>query len=110
MAAAKPKRMTKAAIINELAEQTGLTKREVTSVFTALNEIIKRELGSRGPKEFVIPDLLKLKLKITEAQKGKKFRNPGVKAGEPNEWIIKDVPRSKKIRATPLKKLKDLVL
>ena len=59
---AATKRMTKAQIIGELAEKTGLTKREVASVFEGMRELIKRELGKRGPKEFVVPDLIKLKL------------------------------------------------
>lgn len=99
------KRMTKAAIIGELADRTELTKKQVSSVFEGLQGMIKRELGRRGPGEFVIPDMLKLKVRKTPQQKGKKFRNPST-----GEVIIKDVPASKKLRATPLKKLKDLVL
>ena len=99
------KRMTKAQIISELAQETELTKKQVQSVFDQMQSIIKRELGRRGPGEFVIPDMLKLKVRKTKAQKGKKFRNPAT-----GEEIIKDVPASKKLRATPLKKLKDTVL
>ncbi len=99
------KRLTKAQIVAELAEKTGLTKREVAAVFDGLRDLIKRELGRRGPGEFVIPDIIKLKLKKTPAAKNKKFRNPGT-----GEVIFKDVPAGRKLRATPLKKLKDLVL
>ncbi|MGF1469025.1 MAG: HU family DNA-binding protein [Sandaracinaceae bacterium] len=99
------KRMTKAQIISELSERTDLTKKQVTSVFEGLQAMIKRELGRRGPGEFVLPDMLKLKVRKTPAQKGKKFRNPAT-----NETIIKDVPASKKLKTTPLKKLKDMVL
>lgn len=102
---ATSKRMTKAQIMAELAEKTGLTKREVSSVFDGMKELIKRELGKRGAGEFVIPDILKLKLKSVPAAKNKKFRNPGT-----GEIFYKDVKASKKLRATPLKKLKDLVL
>jgi nucleoid DNA-binding protein len=104
-AMAAGKRMTKAQIIGELAERTGLTKREVSAVFEGMRDLIKRELGKRGPKEFVVPDLIKLKLKEVPAAKNKKFRNPGT-----GEIFYKDVPKSKKLRATPLKKLKDIVL
>ncbi|MCC6875756.1 MAG: HU family DNA-binding protein [Sandaracinaceae bacterium] len=102
---ATAKRMTKAQIIGELAEKTELTKKQVSTVFEGLTELIKRELGRRGPGEFVIPDMLKLKVRKTAAQKGKKFRNPAT-----GETVVKDVPASKKLRATALKKLKDLVL
>ncbi len=117
MAAAK--RMTKAQIVGEIADRTGLTKREVNAVFEALKELIKRELGGRGLwqertskdgkvvrwKDFVIPDLVKLKLTEVPEQKGKTVRNPGT-----GEVKVVDVPQHQKLRATPVKKLKDLVL
>lgn len=99
------KRMTKAAIITELADRTELTKKQVAAVFEGLTAMIKRELGRRGPGEFVIPDMLKLKVRKVEARKNAKVRIPST-----GEVIIKDIPASKKLRATPLKKLKDLVL
>ncbi len=100
-----PKRMTKAQIMGELADKTGLTKKQVGTVFEALNGIIKRELGRRGPGEFVIPDMLKLKVRKQAARKGAKVRIPST-----GEIIVKDIPAKKKLRATPLKRLKDLVL
>lgn len=102
---ATAKRLTKAQIIAELSDKSGLTKKDVTGVFEGLRELIKRELGSRGPGEFVIPDLLKLKVRKIPAQKNRKFRNP-----QTGEVVIKNVPASKKLRASPLKKLKELVL
>ena len=99
------KRMTKAQIMSELSDKTGLTKREVQAVFEGLRELIKQQLGKRGPGEFVLPDLVKLKLKDVPAQKNKKFRNPGT-----GEVFYKDVKATKKLRATPLTKLKDLVI
>ncbi|MEM7447764.1 MAG: HU family DNA-binding protein [Myxococcota bacterium] len=99
------KKMTKAQIMSELAEKTGLTKKQVGSVFEELRTVIKRELGRRGPGEFVMPDLVKLKVRKTKAQKNKQFRNPAT-----GEVLVRDVPASKKLRSTPLKKLKDLVL
>lgn len=99
------KRMTKAAIMTELAERTGMTKKQVALVFEALQGVIQRELGRRGPGEFIIPDMLKLKVRKSAARKDAKVRIPST-----GEIIIKDIPASKKLRATPLKKLKDLVL
>jgi nucleoid DNA-binding protein len=98
------KRMTKAAIVGELAEKTGVSKKEVASVFAGLVDIVKRELGKRGAGEFVIPDIVKLRVRETKAQKGKKFRNPAT-----GEIVVRDVPASRKLRASPLKKLKDAV-
>lgn len=106
MAAVKAKRMTKAQIVTELAERTGLSKKDINTVFESLRDVVKRELGKRGPGEFIVPEVaLKLKVRKVAAQKAKKFRNPAT-----GEVIIRDVPASKKLRATPLKKLKELVL
>ena len=75
-------------------------------MFEALRDVVKRELGKRGPGEFVLPEIaLKLKVRKVPAQKAKQFRNPAT-----GEIIVRDVPASKKLRATPLKKLKELVL
>ncbi|MCG8554049.1 MAG: HU family DNA-binding protein [Proteobacteria bacterium] len=99
------KRMTKAQIIGELSDKTGLTKREVQSVFGALLDLTKRELGRRGPGEFVVPDMMKLRVRSIPARKERKGVDPFTK----QERVFPAKPASKKVRATPLKKLKDLV-
>lgn len=106
MAGATAKRMTKAQVIGDLSEKSGLSKKEVSLVFDQLRELVKRELGRRGPGEFVIPEIsLKLKVRKVAAQKNKKIRNPAT-----GEISFRDIPAQKKLRATPLKKLKELVL
>ncbi len=57
--AAKPR--TKGEIFAKLAESTGLSKKQISSVFDGLSELIKAELGKKGPGLFVVPGLLKLK-------------------------------------------------
>ena len=52
------KRLTKAQVITHIAEATDLDKKSVNSVFEALTELIRKQLGARGPGEFVIPGLL----------------------------------------------------
>ena len=103
MAAAK--RLTKSQVISELSEITELDKKSVSRVFEGLAEVIKKQLGSRGPGEFVIPGLLKLKAVKKPATKDRPGKNPFT--GEP--MTIKGKPASKKIRATALKSLKDLI-
>lgn len=102
---AQGKRMTKAQIVGELSDKTGLTKKEVGAVFEELRTMIKRELGRRGPGEFVVPDLLKLRVKTIPARKERKGIDPFTK----EERVFPARPAQKKVRATPLKKLKDLV-
>jgi len=98
-------RMTKSQIISELAEKTGLTKKDVSALFAGLQELIRRELGKRGPGEFIVPDMFKLKVKQIPARKPGMRMDPFTK----QERMFPGKPASKKIRATPLKKLKDLV-
>ncbi len=99
------KRLTKTEVISKIAEISELDKKSVARVFEGLTEIIKKELGSRGPGEFVIPGLLKLKTVKKPATKDRPGINPFTK--EP--ITIKGKPASKKVRATALKSLKDLI-
>ncbi|MEM6957204.1 MAG: HU family DNA-binding protein [Myxococcota bacterium] len=96
--------MTKAQIVTELAERTGLSKRDITDVFEKLKGLIGEEL-KKEHGEFIMPDLVKLRLKVTEAKQNVKYRDPNT-----GETIFRDRPASRKVKATPLKRLKDLVL
>jgi DNA-binding protein HU-beta len=100
-----PKRMTKAQVVAELAEMTELDKKAVNNLFTCLSQIIKKELGPRGPGEFVLPGLVKLKTVKKPATKDRQGINPFTK----QPMLIKGKPASKKIRATAVKALKDMV-
>jgi nucleoid DNA-binding protein len=99
------KRMTKAQVISEIAEFSELDKKSVARVFDGLTELIKKQLGSRGPGEFVIPGLLKLKAVKKPATKDR----PGINPFTKQPITIKGKPATKKIRASALKSLKDLV-
>ncbi len=105
MATAKPKRLTKSQIITEISSKTELSRKDVTAVFDSLKELIKRELKRKEPGEFVVPDLIKLKVRMIPARKEKKGIDPFTK----QERVFPAKPAQKKIRATALKKLKDLV-
>ena len=98
-------KLTKAQIIATLAESSGLDKRTVGSVFDALTDLVKKQLTAGGPGEVVIPGLVKLKAKATPATQDRPGVNPFTKA----PTTIKGKPASLKIRATPIKALKDLV-
>lgn len=102
---ADKKRLTKAQVVAEIAEATELDKKSVGKVFDGLADLIRKELGKRGPREFVIPGLLKLKAVKKPATKDR----PGVNPFTKQPIIIKGKPASKKIRATALKSLKDLI-
>lgn len=103
--ASAKKKMTKAQTIAELATKTGLTKKQINDVFEALRETMKRELGKRGAGVFEVPGIVRFKVREQEARKGVTFRNPAT-----GETVVRDVPKSRKLRSTPVKALKDLVL
>ena len=99
------KRLTKAQVISELSDMSELDKKSVARVFDKLQELIKKQLSSRGPGEFVIPGLLKLKAVKKPATKDR----PGINPFTKQPITIKGKPASKKIRASALKSLKDLI-
>ena len=99
------KRLTKAQVITEIAAAVDLDKKTVNRTFDALSDLIRKQMAGRGPGEFVIPGLVKLRVVKKPATKERQGINPFTK--EP--ITIPAKPASKKVRATALKALKDLV-
>ena len=100
---AKP--MTKSEIVSGIADATGLTKKEVSSVFEAMAGQIKQSLGRRGPGAYTVPGLMKLTVVRKPATKARKGINPFT--GE--ETMFKAKPARNVIKIRPLKNLKDMV-
>ncbi len=103
--AAKPP--TKTEVLNNLAEATGLSKKEIAGVLEALSGEIAKALGNRGPGAFAIPGLLKIEKKKVPARPAKKGVPNPFKPGE-----LMDVAARKaycKVKVRPLKNLKDMV-
>ena len=96
---------SRAEIYSTLAEKSGLTKKEVASVFSAMTELISKDLGKKGAGQFVVPGLLKLKVVHRPATKAKAGINPFTK--EP--MTVKAKPARNVVKALPLKGLKDFV-
>ena len=102
---ATAKRMSKAQVITELSEKSGLGKKDVQNVFDQLLQIVERELGKNGPGEFVLPDLVKLRVKTTPAQAERVGQDPFTK----QERTFPARPEARKVRVSAAKRLKDLV-
>ena len=51
-------KMTKTQILNELAESTELSRKQVASVLEELESLIERHIKKRGVGEFTLPGLL----------------------------------------------------
>lgn len=97
---------TKSEIYTRIAEDTGLTKKDVVAVFESLSGQIKKNLGGRGgPGMFTLPGLLKMRVVKKPATKARKGVNPFT--GE--EMMFKAKPASKTVKVAALKGLKDMV-
>ena len=84
-------------VYTTLAETTGLGKKEVAAVFSALGALIAKELGKQGPGQFVVPGLLKLKVVRKPATKARPGKNPFT--GEP--MTIQAKPARNVVRRCP---------
>jgi nucleoid DNA-binding protein len=106
MAKAAIKPPTKTEVYSTIADATGLSKRDVSAVFDALNDQIKKAVGGRGgSKSFTIHGLCKIVVQHKPATKERQGTNPFT--GEPTTFKAKPARNVVKIR--PLKKLKDMV-
>ncbi len=96
---------TKSEILNQIASDTGLTRKEVASVFDSLGGMIGKSLSSRGPGLFNVVGMMKIKVVKKPATKERKGVNPFT--GE--DTIFKAKPARKVVKVQPLKALKDMV-
>jgi len=97
-------KQTKSQIISDIADETGLTKKDVQAVLDSTSDLAVRHLKKNGSGEFSIPGMgLKLRRKEKPATKARKGTNPFT--GE--EMMIKAKPKSITVKASPLKALKD---
>ena len=103
--AATIKAATKGEVYTKVATKTGLTKKQVSTVFEAMTEMIGNELGKKGPGLFVVPGLLKLKVVRKPATKAKQGINPFTK----QPMMYKAKPARNVVKALPLKSLKEMV-
>ena len=97
--------MTKAQLLSAIAEETGLTRNQVTSVMESLGGQIERHIKKRGPGTFTLPGLLKVKTMRKPARKARKGVNPFT--GEETTFAAK--PAHTVVKIQPLKGLKDMV-
>lgn len=95
---------TKTQILNEIADNTGLTKKEVTAVLDELSVVIERHVKKRSIGEFTLPGLLKIKTVKKPARKARKGINPFT--GEETTFAAR--PASTAVKVLALKKLKDM--
>jgi len=98
-------KMTKTAILNELAERTELSRKQVDAVLSELETLIERHIKKKGVGEFTLPGLLKIRAVKRPATKKRTGRNPATGA----EIVIPAKPATIRVRAVALKRLKEMV-
>ena len=99
------KSMTKSAFIEAVTSKLGdgVSKKQVSTVLETITEVAHKELKKSGA--FILPGFAKFVVVKKPATKERQGINPFTK--EP--ITIPAKPASKKVRATALKNLKDLV-
>lgn len=101
-----PKARTKSQVFSELADSTGVAKKDVAAIFEEMGKMIKKDLGTRGPGVFTVPGLMKIKKRAVPRKPARK-----------NVWVpllqqYRDIPAKparKTVKVTPLKALKEMV-
>lgn len=107
MAKTSAKAPTQSEILNNLATATGLTKKQVASVFESLVAEIKKSV-TKGAGVFKLPGgLLKVVKKRVEAKPARKNVPDPFNPGKFRDYPAK--PASNKVRVVALKSLKDMV-
>lgn len=97
-------KFTKTQILTDIAETTGLTKKQVGAVIDELGNVIERHIKKRSVGAFVLPGLLKITTIRKPATKERKGVNPFT--GE--ETVFKARPARTVVKVRPLKRLKEM--
>jgi DNA-binding protein HU-beta len=95
------KRMSKSELVEAIAKESGLEKKQVNAVLDGLNGVVYKELKSQH--EVVIPGLLKLTAVTKPAVPAREGINPFTK----EKTMFKAKPARKVIKPRALKALKD---
>ena len=99
-------RQNKTQILQQIADATELSKKQVQAVLDELTNVIEGHVKKKGIGEFVLPGLLKITTVKKPATKARKGINPFT--GE--EVTFKAKPASTSVKVRPLKKLKEFAL
>ena len=102
---AKGKPRTKSEIFGTIADQVGISKKEVSAVFDTMSEMIAADL-KRGSGAFNIPGMMKVSVRRKPAVKAHTRPDPF----NPGQMMqVKAKPARNVVKIRPLKALKDMV-
>ena len=103
---AADKQRSKSEIFGTIAEQTGLSRKQVSQVFDVMRGMIEKDLSKKGCGVFAVPGMMKLKAVHKAAEKATTRANP-FKPGE--MMTVKAKPARTVVKIRPLKSLKDSI-
>ncbi len=98
--------MTKTAMLQAIAEETGLPRKEVAAVLDSLGGLIEGHVKKGAAGVCTIPGLMKIKTVRKPAQRARKNVPNPFKPGETMDVAAK--PARTMVKILPLKKLKDM--
>lgn len=99
-------RQNKTQMLQQIADATELSKKQVQAVLDELTNVIEGHIKKKGVGEFVLPGLLKITTVKKPATKARKGINPFTK----EEVVFKAKPASISVKVRPLKKLKEFAV
>jgi nucleoid DNA-binding protein len=99
-------KLTKSQIQDQIAECTGLARKDVAAVIDCLACVIEAHLMKNAAGEFVLPGLLKISTVRKPAVKARMGMDPFTKT----EKMFKAKPASTAVKVRALKKLKDMAV
>jgi nucleoid DNA-binding protein len=99
-------RLSKTQIVDQIAGDTELTRKQVAAVLDSLGDVIEAHVKKNAVGEFVLPGLLKISTVRKPAVKARKGINPFTK----EEVMFKAKPATTVVKVRPLKKLKDMAI
>lgn len=95
---------SKTQLLTNIADTTGLNRKQVAAVFDELRNTIEAHVRKGGAQLFTLPGLLKVKVIHKPATKARKGKNPFT--GE--DTIFKAKPARNVVKIQPLKALKEM--
>jgi nucleoid DNA-binding protein len=98
--------MTKTQLLAEIAEDTGLAKKDISAVLDSLGAQINRHVKKGAVGQFTLPGLLKIKTVKKPARPAQKNVPNPFQPGTTMDVAAK--PASVQVKALALKKLKDM--
>lgn len=99
-------KQTKTQIIAAIADSTGLSKKDVSAVFTTMADMVVAHMKKNGSGEFTVPEVgVKIRRHKKPATKARKMISPFT--GE--QITVKAKPARNTVKLTALKGLKETV-